>query len=162
MKTHKTKRHHSVKTERRHSGHLSVTSQSSEYQVNFSDHLVNIQCHSVIIPLPFSNIHFDLNIHFWILYKRSLKCACHSVYWMLTEWWLKCDWNPPFSSPFSRHSATIQSPFSRLKGEISSCVKRQFLLRNELNQYTSYGSITWSWIPGTLRFVNCKKVYKKA
>ena len=39
-----------------------------------------------------------------------------------TEWWLKCDWNPPFPSPFSRHSATIQSPFSQLKGEISSCV----------------------------------------
>ena len=38
-----------------------------------------------------------------------------------TEWWLKCDWNPPFPLPFSRHSATIRSPFSRLKGEISSC-----------------------------------------
>ena len=56
------------------------------------------------------------------LTERSLKCACHWVNWMVTEWWLKCDWNPPFPSPFSRHSATIQSPFSRLKGEISSCV----------------------------------------
>ena len=26
-----------------------------------------------------------------------------------TEWWLKCDWNPPFPSPFSHHSVTIQS-----------------------------------------------------
>ena len=58
------------------------------------------------------------------LTERSLKCACHSVDWMVTEWWLKCDWNPPFPSPFSRHSATIQSPFSRLKGEISSCVSK--------------------------------------
>ena len=40
---------------------------------------------------------------------------------MVTEWWLKCDWNPPFPSPFSRHSATIQSQFSRLKDEISVC-----------------------------------------
>ena len=43
------------------------------------------------------------------LTEKSLKCACHSVDWMLTEWWLKCDWNPPFPSQFSRHSATIQS-----------------------------------------------------
>ena len=46
---------------------------------------------------------------------------------MVTERWLKCDWNPLFPSPFSRHSATIQSPFSRLKGEISSCVPLNWL-----------------------------------
>ena len=45
------------------------------------------------------------------LTERSLKYTCHSV-----------DWNPHFPSPFSRHSATIQSPFNQLKGEISSCV----------------------------------------
>ena len=55
------------------------------------------------------------------LTERSLKCACYSVDWMVTEWWLKCDWKPPFPSPFSRHSAPIQSPISRLKGEISFC-----------------------------------------
>ena len=37
------------------------------------------------------------------------QCACHSVVWMVTQWWLKCDWNPPFLSPFSRLSVTIQS-----------------------------------------------------
>ena len=42
-----TRRHHFVKTERRHS----VTIQSTSYQVHFSDH-------SVIIPSPFSNIRF--------------------------------------------------------------------------------------------------------
>ena len=52
--------------------------------------------------------------------ERSLKCVCYSVDWRVTEWWLKVDWNLPFPSPFSRHSATIQSPFSRLKGEILS------------------------------------------
>ena len=59
-----------------------------------------------------------------MLTERSLKCACHSVIWMVTEWWLKCDWDPPYPSPFIRHLATIQSPFSRLKGtrELSSCV----------------------------------------
>ena len=45
------------------------------------------------------------------LTERSLKCSCLWVNWMVTEWWLKCDWNPPFPSPFSQ-----------LKGEISSCV----------------------------------------
>ena len=61
------------------------------------------------------------------LTERSLKCACHSVDWMVSERWLKCDWNPPFPSPFSRHSATIQSPFSRLKGKISSCAKSKVI-----------------------------------
>ena len=56
------------------------------------------------------------------LTERSLKYACHSVDWMVTEWWRKYNWNPPFPSQFSRHLATIQSPFSQLKGEISSCV----------------------------------------
>ena len=56
-----------------------------------------------------------------MLTERSLQCACHSVNWMVTEWWLKCDWNPPFPSQFSRLSATIKSPFSRLKVKISSC-----------------------------------------
>ena len=55
------------------------------------------------------------------LTEKSLKCAWHSVDGMVTEWWLKCGWNPPLPSPFSPHSATIQSPFSRLKGGISSC-----------------------------------------
>ena len=48
------------------------------------------------------------------LTEWSLKCACHSFDLMITKWWLKCDWNPPFS----RHSATIQLPFRRLKGQI--------------------------------------------
>ena len=38
--------------------HLSVTIQSTEWQVHFSDHSVTIQCHSVTIPSPFSNIQF--------------------------------------------------------------------------------------------------------
>ena len=38
--------------------HLSVTIQSTEWQVHFSDHSVTIQCHSVPIPSPFRNIHF--------------------------------------------------------------------------------------------------------
>ena len=38
--------------------HLSVTIQSTEWQVHFSDHSVTIQCHSVTVPSPFSNIHF--------------------------------------------------------------------------------------------------------
>ena len=70
------------------------------------------------------------------LTERSLKCACLSVYWMVIEWWLKCDWNPPFPSPFSRHSDTIQSPFSRLKGEISSCVSTL-----QVNNYLKLNSL---------------------
>ena len=51
----------------------------------------------------------------------SLKCArIQSTEWSLSM--VKCDWKPPFPSPFSCLSATIQSPFSRLKGEILSCV----------------------------------------
>ena len=38
--------------------HLSVTIQSTEWQAHFSDHSVTIQCHSVTIPSPFSNIQF--------------------------------------------------------------------------------------------------------
>ena len=61
------------------------------------------------------------------LTERSLKCAYESVDWMVTEWWLKCDWHPPFQSPFSRHSTCIQSPFSRLSGEILSCARRPMI-----------------------------------
>ena len=55
--------------------HLSVTIQSTEWQVHFSDHSVTIQCHSVTIPSPFSNIHFpffpyitDLIKHYFFIY----------------------------------------------------------------------------------------------
>ena len=38
--------------------HLSVTIKSAEWQVHFSDHPVTVQCHSVTIRSPFSNIYF--------------------------------------------------------------------------------------------------------
>ena len=64
-----------------------------------------------MISLWFLHPGFDLRRaqFYFTKNERSLKCACHSVDWMVTEWWLICDWNPSFPSPFSRHSATIQS-----------------------------------------------------
>ena len=53
-KIHKTKHHHSMKTERRHS----VTFQSPFSRLNGRYISVTIQCHSVTIPSPFSNIQF--------------------------------------------------------------------------------------------------------
>ena len=44
---------------------------------------------------------------------------------MVTEMRLKSTFPAIIQSQFSHHSVTIQSPFSRLKGEISSCDKIQ-------------------------------------
>ena len=52
--------------------HLSVTIQSTEWQVHFSDHSVTIQCHSVTIPSPFSYIHFPFFRIKMILYALFL------------------------------------------------------------------------------------------
>ena len=43
------------------------------------------------------------------LTERSLKCACHSVDWMVTEMRLKSTFPVIIQSPFSHHSVTIQS-----------------------------------------------------
>ena len=61
----------------------------------------------------------------WYRGKKILhRMKSHlSVDWMVTEWWLNCDWMLTEEVDFSRISATIQSPFSRLKDEMSSCLK---------------------------------------
>ena len=56
--------------------------------------------------------------------KDHGNLPANSVEWMVTNWWLKCEWKSPFPSSISRNSATIQSPNSRLKGGISSCVSK--------------------------------------
>ena len=85
--------------------------------------------------------------------KRSLKCACYSVGWMITEWWMKCDWNPPFPSPFIRHSATIQSPLSRLKGEISSCARPHMIWQNiNILTFNAIKQEFWTYFNGFVFF----------
>ena len=63
---HKTKRHHSVKTERRHS----VTFQSPFSRLNGRYISVTFQCHSVTIPSPFSNFRSS-----FIPYITDLICV---------------------------------------------------------------------------------------
>ena len=82
---------------------------------------------------PFNSYITGLFFKKYIFTERSLKCRlCHSVYWMFTEWWLKCDYNPPFPSLFSHHTVIIQLSFSRLKGEISFCASRKVKLFNSV------------------------------
>ena len=64
-----------------------------------------------------TDLNFGRNFILKKMTERSLKCACHSVDWMVTKWY----WNAT-ENHLSRHpSVAIQSPFSRPKGEISSC-----------------------------------------
>lgn len=53
----------------------------------------------------------------WSLTEMSLKCTCNSVDWMVAE----VRQISTLPSQFSHHSEIIQSPFSQLKVEISSC-----------------------------------------
>ena len=76
--------------------------------------------------LPFSR----LNGH-WILAEMRLKSTCPVT----------------IQSAFSHHSATIQSPFSRLKGEISSCGDQ-----NNLNEFVHYVYLgPWESVEGDSR-----------
>ena len=61
-----------------------------------------------LIPVCWVSVSLSV-ILFFIFFKRllterSLKFAC-----ILTEWSLKCNWNPPFPSPFSQLKGTISS-----------------------------------------------------
>ena len=68
----------------------------------------------MVSVLSLWSLHSECNSGVILFFKKkkltesSLKCACHSVDWMVTEWWLKCDWKPPFPSSIMCHSATIQ------------------------------------------------------
>ena len=101
--SHKTKRHHSVKTERRHS----VTFQSPFSRLNgrYISVIIQwpfsaIQCHSVTIPSPFSNNHFPFfriklilyalfHYNHYIFNSRSPRimseCYTHIIIFLKTE-----------------------------------------------------------------------------
>ena len=101
-------------------------------------HCVHLNVYSIFLIFKFSNAPCGRMVSvrsLWFVIPGSSSVGRNFIFpkiswlkghwkvdFMVTELWLKCDWNPPFPSPCSRHSAIIQSPFSRLKGKISSCV----------------------------------------
>lgn len=78
-----------------------------------------------------SSSHVVRNFFFFFkLTERLLKCACHSVNWMVSDRWLKCDWKTHFPSPFSR-----------LKGEISFCDSFRYT-----QQYHDFVASARAWL----------------
>ena len=99
------------------------------------------------------------------LTERSLKCACHSVDWMVTEWWLKCDWNPPFPSPFSHHSVDWNVRFhpvfppAKLKYHINlKTFSRMVTVRSTLYKSAVPLFLSGGWMP-LLNYVSCRFLF---